>query len=345
MSDRYAPIPLNNIDDDEPLFQVRRRWEPQHDPVLPELAASLAGPEGLIHPIVVVARPTPTTFGRLYTLVAGHRRLAAARSLRWTQIPARILAPCDLHHPEERLRLLAMAIRENTERAPLEVADRRAALERLHQLYVAVFPTRRATAEGEASRAFAHWAAGVTRLPARTIRYDLRRLFGAPVILRRRDAACQEGLADGQAPLPTALRLGQQTTAALHRLIAALEPEAAERLVLAPEDYDDLVALLEALQATVTQAWTLTAVPTARSLDAFALQVQQRVPPLLGALQGLATSPLAEWDEAPPRLLHTLQHTMSTFLERWTPIAARLTPGQRPHSQAAPRVRTRRTCS
>src|SRR3989442_216865 len=72
-------IPLHLIDRD-PTYQVRQRWDPATDPTLETLAGSLAGPEGLLHPIVVVQRATPTTFGRLYTLIAGWRRLAAARS-------------------------------------------------------------------------------------------------------------------------------------------------------------------------------------------------------------------------------------------------------------------------
>ncbi len=326
--------------DDDPLFQLRRCWEPHRDASLQELAASLAGPEGLVHPIVVVARATPTTFGRLYTLVTGHRRVAAARHLRWERIPARILPPCDLGLPQERLRLLAMAIRENTERVPLEAADRRAALERLHQLYEEVHPTRRAPVAAEKHQAFAQWAAGVTRIPARTIRHDLRQLFGAPVASRQREASVNEPLASAQEPFPTALALGQQTSAALQTLAASLAPGAPEQMVLAPDDYVHLVEILEDLQATVTLAWTATAMPTGRSLDAFALQVQQRLPPLLGALRGLATSPPTEWEQAPPLLLRALQQTMATLFQRWAQVETLLSGA---HPQPATRLRDRST--
>src|SRR5207244_5280187 len=102
-------------------------------------ARSLAGPEALIHPILVVQRPTPTTFGRLYTLITGWRRLAAAQRLGWQTILARVEPPCDLDAPAIRLRLLAMAVRENTERQDLHPEDRRVALQRLQALYAEVY--------------------------------------------------------------------------------------------------------------------------------------------------------------------------------------------------------------
>lgn len=335
MTDHYARIPLHKIDDAEPLFQLRRWWEPARDTALQDLAASLAGPEGLVHPIVVVARTVPTTFGRLYTLVAGHRRLAAAQHLHWHHIPARILPPCDLSSPEERLRLLAMAIRENTERAPLDAADRRVALERLHYLYDEVYPMWRAPDSPVKYRAFAEWAAGVTRIPERTIRYDLRRLFGTPLAPMKHGVPETPG---GQEPLPTALALGQQASAAFRALADTLAPRDTERVVLSSEEYAHLVATLEDLQATVSLAWAATAMPTARSLDAFALQVQQRMPPLLGALQGLAKSSPAEWTQAPPLLLTLLQHTMTTLLQSWAQIEATfpsLHSQPSPHTQKA----------
>ena len=68
-------------------------WDPQDDPALAGLATSLEGPEGLIHPIVVVQLEAPTAFGRTYALIVGQRRLEAARRLGWTTITARVLPP------------------------------------------------------------------------------------------------------------------------------------------------------------------------------------------------------------------------------------------------------------
>ncbi len=128
-------IPLHLIDRD-PTYQIRQRWDPATDPALAALAGSLAGPEGLLHPLIVVQRPTPTTFGRLYTLIAGWRRLAAAQRLGWQTILARVEPACDLDAPATRLRLLAMAVRENTERQDLHPEDRRVAVQRLQALSV-----------------------------------------------------------------------------------------------------------------------------------------------------------------------------------------------------------------
>jgi hypothetical protein len=139
MEEQYGQILLAKIECD-PTFQVRQSWDPDRDPTLPALVQSLTGPERQIHPIVVVARTTPTTFGRTYTLITGHRRLAAAHRAGWERILARILPPCDLTALPERLRLLAMAIHENTVREPLPTEDRRDALRRLKALYETVHP-------------------------------------------------------------------------------------------------------------------------------------------------------------------------------------------------------------
>jgi ParB family chromosome partitioning protein len=183
-------IPLRQIDND-PRFQVRLQWDPATDDGLTGLAASLTGAEGLIHPIVVVRLVQPTTFGRTYALITGHRRLAAARRLGWETILARVLPPCDLALPQHQLHLLAITVRENTEREDLSPADRRTALQRLEALYIAVHPeaaSRRrgsGSAETPPSEPFPCWAARVTKIPAHTIRRDLRsRLFtgGLPLV-------------------------------------------------------------------------------------------------------------------------------------------------------------------
>jgi hypothetical protein len=235
MEERYGPIPLTKIDRD-PTFQVRQTWHPDRDPTLPALVQSLQDPEGQIHPIVVVARTTPTTFGRLFTLITGHRRLAAAQRAGWATILARVLPSCDLDALPERLRLLAMAIRENTERAPLAVEDRRAALGRLQALYHAVHPGRTAavgatTADAPAS--FARWAAGATQIPEYTIRRDLRHRLVAPAPFPPApDAGTPAPLPPDpdQDALQYALHLGQQATAALRHLTAHLTPQERARL-------------------------------------------------------------------------------------------------------------------
>ena len=82
-----------------------------------ELAASLAE-FGLLQPIGV------RSVGARYTIVYGHRRVAAARWLGWTDIPAVIVeAPAD----EDLLRSLV----ENIQRKRLSGRERADALERL----------------------------------------------------------------------------------------------------------------------------------------------------------------------------------------------------------------------
>jgi hypothetical protein len=336
-AERYGQIPLTKIDRD-PTFQVRQTWHPDRDPTLPKLVQSLQDPEGQIHPIVVVARTDATTFGRLFTVIAGHRRLAAAQRAGWERILARILPPCDVTAPAVRLRLLAMAIRENTERAPLEVEDRRAALHRLHALYHAVHPGR-ATGPADAPPAFVRWAAGATQIPAYTIRRDLRHWLVAPSPLLPASEAGQP------LPLPPdpeqdalqyALHLGQQATAALRHLTIHLTPQACAQLT--PEQVGQLAHTLHELHATLEMALTRATVPSPRSLDAFTLLLQQRVPPLTGALQGLATSPPAEWEAAPPTVLATIQTAMGRLLTEWEQVQPTVTA----HAPT-PRLRGRHT--
>jgi hypothetical protein len=227
--EQLACIPLRKIDV-HPAFQVRQRWAPQEDPALAGLATSLDGPEGLIHPIVVAQLETPTAFGRTFALIAGHRRLAAARQLGWETIPARVLPPGDLTAPAYKLRLLAIAVRENTEREPLPPEDRREALRRLKDLYDLVYPpaaASRAPDELPSGRAapFTRWAAQTTGLSTRTIERDLRRVLltgGAAV-------GTPPALPPAEAPVTARLQYaattGQTLTTALEELAAALTPD------------------------------------------------------------------------------------------------------------------------
>jgi hypothetical protein len=247
-------IPLQLIDRD-PTYQVRQRWDPATDPALEALARSLAGPEGLIHPIIVVQRPTPTTFGRLFTLIAGCRRLAAAQRLGWRTILARVEPPCDLDAPATRLRLLAMAVRENTEREALHPEDRRVALQRLQALYIEVHGNLAPTTPGDPTTGFTRWAAGLLRVAERTIQQDLRLT-----------ALGLEGVALGrvlpappppEAPSPQrvtyVLRAGRALAASLAEFTATLAPglplEPAQRATLA-QTLRQLVTQLHTLQTS-----------------------------------------------------------------------------------------------
>jgi hypothetical protein len=247
--DQLACIPLNKIDL-HPAFQVRQRWDPQDDPALAGLATSLEGPEGLIHPIVVVQLARPTAFGRTYALIAGQRRLEAARRLGWTTIQARVLPPCDLTMPVHKLRLLAIAVRENTEREPLHPEDRREALRRLKDLYDAVYPHAYGQREPDEttpprSAPFTRWAAQTTGISTRTIERDLRRvLMAIPSLPTGVPVAAPPTEAPVTDRLQYAATAGQALTTALEELAVALTPEICAALPTAQR-----TAVQQALQA------------------------------------------------------------------------------------------------
>ncbi len=90
-------------------------WQPRTvvaDADLAELADSLRA-HGLVQPIVVRAR------GDRYQLIAGQRRLAAARQLGWEKLPARVLDVDDRQMSE-------IAIVENLQRRDLDALEKAA---------------------------------------------------------------------------------------------------------------------------------------------------------------------------------------------------------------------------
>ncbi|MCE9632419.1 MAG: ParB/RepB/Spo0J family partition protein [Planctomycetia bacterium] len=90
-------------------------WQPRSivdDADLAELAASL-GEHGLVQPIVVRAQ------GDRYQLIAGQRRLAAAKRLGWEKVPVRVLDVDDRQMSE-------IAIVENLQRRDLDALEKAA---------------------------------------------------------------------------------------------------------------------------------------------------------------------------------------------------------------------------
>jgi len=90
-------------------------WQPRSvlaDADLEELAGSLRE-HGLVQPIVVRAQ------GGRYQLIAGQRRLAAARKLGWERVPARVLEVDDRQMAE-------IAIVENLQRRDLDALEKAA---------------------------------------------------------------------------------------------------------------------------------------------------------------------------------------------------------------------------
>ena len=105
-----AALPTLEID---PSLVDPNPWQPRSvvdDAALAELTASL-GEHGLVQPVVVRAR------GDRYQLIAGQRRLAAARRLSWTRIPVRVLDVDDRQMSE-------IAIVENLQRRDLDALEK-----------------------------------------------------------------------------------------------------------------------------------------------------------------------------------------------------------------------------
>ncbi|MGI9177961.1 MAG: ParB/RepB/Spo0J family partition protein [Pirellulales bacterium] len=107
-----AALPTNEI---APARIDPNPWQPRSivdDADLAELAASL-GEHGLVQPIVVRAR------GDRFQLIAGQRRLAAAKKLGWEKVPVRILDVDDRQMSE-------IAIVENLQRRDLDALEKAA---------------------------------------------------------------------------------------------------------------------------------------------------------------------------------------------------------------------------
>ena len=105
-----AALPVNEVD---PALVDPNPWQPRSvvdDGALAELTASL-GEHGLLQPIVVRAR------GDRYQLIAGQRRLAAARRLGWAKLPVRVLDVDDRQMSE-------IAIVENLQRRDLDALEK-----------------------------------------------------------------------------------------------------------------------------------------------------------------------------------------------------------------------------
>jgi hypothetical protein len=286
---------------------------------------------------MVVQLTEPTTFGRTYALIAGHRRLAAARRLGWETILARVLPSCDLAMPEQQLHLLAMAVRENTEREDLPQADRRAALQRLEALYVAVHPEavtpQRRRSEAAATPSpdpFPRWAARVTKIPAHTIRRDLRcRLFTgglavsspAASTMTPTNATPETSPTDAPPdPVQAMLHAVQHATTVLQTL--ATDFPLATHATLPEAQLTALHQRLETLQTALTSIWPLVRMPTEHPLVPFVLVAQEQLAALRGTLWGLRTGAPASWETLPLPVVRALQTAMTAVLADWQTVAA-----------------------
>ncbi|MBE3594884.1 MAG: nucleoid occlusion protein [Candidatus Carbobacillus altaicus] len=117
-----ASRPLDHIHPNR--YQPRRAFEPEP---LDELARSMAN-FGLLQPVIV--RPLTPAPSDEYELVAGERRLRAAKMLGWTDIPAIVRKMGDIE-------AASLALIENLQREslnPLEEAEAYSELMRLYDL-------------------------------------------------------------------------------------------------------------------------------------------------------------------------------------------------------------------
>src|SRR5437879_7294469 len=90
-----------------------------------ELAESMKV-RGLEHPILV--RPAPDNPG-MFEVIAGSRRLAAARELGWKRIDARVIKDCD------EVNALCLSLDENQKRGDLSARELGEVINRLMSLY------------------------------------------------------------------------------------------------------------------------------------------------------------------------------------------------------------------
>lgn len=120
--EKVERIPLDHIHPNR--YQPRRAFEPEP---LDELARSMAN-FGLLQPVIV--RPLTPAPSDEYELVAGERRLRAAKMLGWTDIPAIVRKMGDVE-------AASLALIENLQREslnPLEEAEAYSELMRLYDL-------------------------------------------------------------------------------------------------------------------------------------------------------------------------------------------------------------------
>ncbi|HEY8739613.1 MAG TPA: ParB/RepB/Spo0J family partition protein [Candidatus Dormibacteraeota bacterium] len=110
---RRIPLSLIELDPAQPRRDARTGID--------ELAASMEA-NGLLQPVVVAGWPDATRAGH-YRVVAGERRVRAARVLGWTEVDAFILAPGS--------RRFVLSVTENIQRRDLSREERKHAFARI----------------------------------------------------------------------------------------------------------------------------------------------------------------------------------------------------------------------
>lgn len=105
------------------LASLKIKHDRPPDPAAAKLLAESIREVGLLHPIVIDAK---------HNLVAGRRRVAAAKLLGWKRIPATVILTPDLYHRE------LATIDENLRRSDLTLLERGERLERRREIYASL---------------------------------------------------------------------------------------------------------------------------------------------------------------------------------------------------------------
>lgn len=235
---RVADLPILDVHPDPE--NLRRQLAD-----LEELAASMAE-HGLVQPVVV--RSDPDKFG--YTLVAGHRRYAAARALGWVTIPGVVRDPMN---PADARELMLL---ENMHRVALDPVEEARALAEIMARHKFGAPSRLARFVGR-SEGWVRDRLALLELDEGTQERVTERkvTIGAAVAATRQVTAAPKAKAQAQRKPPPTDRLrtaraqARTVSRALDALTAALTAEG-----VGAGEVPELVAVrrsLDVLLATV----------------------------------------------------------------------------------------------
>lgn len=299
-----------------PLASLRASDQPRHlnTEAVDRMTQSLKE-VGLIQPITV--RPSVVMNGIAedgYRIVAGHHRVAAARALGWTEIPAFVL-DADADHLSAEL----IEIDENLCRAELTAAQRAGAIRRRKQIWEAMHPTGGTSCPGSLSdgrkagpqheQGFAAETAAVTGQSKKDINRHVARAEALgddlnTVVGTSLDKGTE---LDALKKLPTAQRKALIKRAASGEQVSARSPRAkrdpdqlivdfsrclgdAFKALAAKLDASDFTALLAEVEAALKKS-----TPESRDTLAFALRYSVAMKGLEEIASGTTQAKLPRW--------------------------------------------------
>jgi hypothetical protein len=241
--------------------------------------------------------------------------------------------------PHHRLRLFAIAVRENTEREPLLPEERRAALTRLKALYEVVYPPTQSgrtpgavppSPETADTRSFSRWAAKHTQIALRTIQRDVRCMLLTRGLVPPQSSISPTSMVTTtpdmapperwSAPVQQTLQAVAQATTALQTLVTSVP---LDTLMVVPEaQFTDLRQTLGTLQTVLHGIWPALRMQTEHPLVPFALVAQEQLAALRGTLWGLRTGTPEVWATLPLPVARALRMAMTALLADWQVVAS-----------------------